>query len=142
MGMVNSRSGEPSGLGRNVSARAAGIPRLAPWQVKFAQSELGCADGGRLRLTDVAAKLKLSVGYFSRAFKNTVGDTPYQWYQRQRITKSIQLLDDNSRTLAEIAIECGFTDESHFITTFSRSIGLTPGRWRRRKLQKAATTSR
>ena len=58
---------------------------------------------------------------------------PGRWYQRERISKSLGLLRDGELSLAEIASECGYFDESHFITSFSRLMGTPPGRWRRRQ---------
>lgn len=107
--------------------------QLAPWQVKLAKDEIVGRLTGGMRITDVAGKLGLSVTHFAKAFRNSVGDTPYRWYQRERIARSMLLLSDTRRSLAEIASECGFTDESHYITAFARTVGVTPGRWRRRR---------
>ncbi len=114
--------------------RRVSAARLAPWQVKLAREEIALRIRDRLRVADVAAKLQLSATHFAKAFKNSVGDTPYRWYQRARIARSMQMLSDGNLSLAEIATECGFTDESHYITSFSRLVGITPGRWRRKKL--------
>ncbi len=120
----------------NVVMTATGVrsgARLAPWQVLIAQAEMARQIRGRLRIGDVAERLHISPTHFAKAFKNSVGMTPDCWYQRARITMSMQLLRDTPSTLTEVAIECGFTDESHFITCFSRLVGVTPGRWRRRE---------
>ncbi|HEX7853226.1 MAG TPA: AraC family transcriptional regulator [Sphingobium sp.] len=114
-------------------APSAQRARLAPWQVKTAQTAMEVQIRGRLKIAEVAAILHLSVTHFAKAFKNSVGVSPYDWYQRARIARSIQLLGDTASSIAEIAVECGFTDESHFITSFSRAVGMTPGRWRRKE---------
>jgi AraC-like DNA-binding protein len=74
----------------------------------------------------------MSTAYFTKAFKNTVGIPPYGWHLRQRITRSASLLHDQKLTLAQIATECGFSDQSHYTKAFRRLIGITPGRWRRK----------
>jgi AraC-like DNA-binding protein len=38
---------------------------------------------------------------------------------------------NSDATLADIAVGCGFADQSHFTRVFARQIGLTPGQWRR-----------
>jgi AraC-like DNA-binding protein len=105
--------------------------RLAPWQVRLATAEMQGQFRGRLRIGDVAAKLKLSTAHFTKAFHNTVGISPYGWFQRARIAHAMGLMRDTALTLAQIASECGYTDESHFSERFDRFVGVRPGRWRR-----------
>jgi AraC family transcriptional regulator len=35
--------------------------------------------------------------------------------------------------LAEIALDCGFSEQSHFTRTFTRMVGTSPGEWRRQR---------
>jgi AraC family transcriptional regulator len=42
-----------------------------------------------------------------------------------------QLLRESALPLADIAVQCGFADQSHFTRVFSGRTGLSPGRWRR-----------
>ena len=106
--------------------------RLAPWQVKIAMTELAAQAHGRLRIADVAAVLQLSPTHFAKAFKNSVGVSPYDWFLRARIRRAMQMLRATDGSIAKIAAECGFTDQSHFTASFARAVGVTPGRWRRR----------
>lgn len=87
---------------------------------------------GVLEVAQIAQGLGMSTEYFAKAFKNTVGVPPYGWHLRQRVTRSASLLHDEKLTLIEIAIECGFTDQSHYTKAFRRLVGITPGRWRRK----------
>jgi AraC-like DNA-binding protein len=41
------------------------------------------------------------------------------------------MLAEGNMSLAEIAAECGFSDQSHFTRTFTHATGIAPGRWRR-----------
>ncbi len=110
--------------------RLADRARLAPWQVKVAQ-ELMSGKGDRaVPLAEIADRLDLSVNHFIKAFANTVGVAPYHWFVRQRIVRAAGLLEANTLSLAEIAAECGFSDQSHFTRSFANSFGTTPGRWR------------
>ncbi|WP_408056533.1 helix-turn-helix domain-containing protein [Tardiphaga alba] len=65
------------------------------------------------------------------AFKKTTGLTPHQWIQSQRIERARNALANTSQPLAEIALECGFSDQSHFTRVFSKIVGSPPGNWRR-----------
>ena len=111
---------------RNSSAR------LAPWQVKLAKEGMIKQLGVGLRIADVAERLALSETHFAKAFRNSVGMPPYQWFQRARITSALRLLAETTSSISDIAAACGYSGESHFITAFSRAVGTTPGRWRRR----------
>jgi AraC family transcriptional regulator len=73
----------------------------------------------------------LSSGYFARAFKRSTGVPPYQWLTKMRGERVKELLKDPRCELADIALLCGFVDQSHLTRVFSRSEGYGPGRWRR-----------
>src|SRR6266567_2961570 len=59
------------------------------------------------------------------------GTTPYRWFIEQRLAQSKSLLESTSDELSEIALACGFADQSHFTRTFSRFVGHSPAVWRR-----------
>lgn len=86
---------------------------------------------GDISISDVAEACNLSRGYFIRAFRETTGMTPYQWLLGERINRARELLRASNAPLAEIAIACGFADQSHFTRVFSSIVGTTPGTWRR-----------
>ncbi|WP_052025416.1 helix-turn-helix transcriptional regulator [Novosphingobium sp. AP12] len=85
----------------------------------------------RLSIGEVASALGLSNSYFVRAFSNTVGVAPYCWLLEQRINEARQLLSHTTIPIAQIALECGFTDQSHFTNAFNRRVGTTPSKWRK-----------
>jgi len=84
-----------------------------------------------IAVADVAEACNLSRGHFLRAFKNSTGETPHKWLQRYRIEQAKQLLTVRSASIAEIALKCGFSDQSHLTRVFSKSVGISPGAWRR-----------
>ncbi|PKA45096.1 AraC family transcriptional regulator (plasmid) [Rhizobium sullae] len=86
---------------------------------------------GNISISEVAEACNLSRGYFIRAFRETTGMTPYQWLLSERINRARELLRASNAPLAEVAIACGFADQSHFTRVFSNIAGLTPGNWRR-----------
>jgi AraC-like DNA-binding protein len=84
-----------------------------------------------LTLAEMAAQSGLSTSHFARAFRETVGLAPHQWLIRRRIDAATEALKDRGLSLAEVAVQCGFADQSHFTRLFSRIAGVSPGAWRR-----------
>lgn len=106
-------------------------PKLAPWQVRTAKAVMEASLTGTILISDVAARCGLSPSYFVRAFRNTVGQAPYDWFLARRILRARRMLCATAFSIAEIALECGFVDQSHFAKTFKRRTGVTPLQWRR-----------
>ncbi|GGE23060.1 AraC family transcriptional regulator [Primorskyibacter flagellatus] len=113
---------------RERECRAAG--GLAPWQLRRAQEMLSADLSAPPGLGAVAATLGLSPSHFLRAFRASAGCPPHAWLQRVRIARAKDLLMMRDLSLADIALETGFADQSHFSRTFLRHTGTTPGRWR------------
>jgi len=83
--------------------------------------------------TDALARIAgLSLGHFNRAFKQSTGDSPHSYVIRKRIAMAKALLVETSRALADIALETGFADQSHFCRTYVAVTGETPSACRRR----------
>lgn len=85
----------------------------------------------RLTIADLAGVACLDPSHFSRAFKRTVGIGPQRYLVRQRLERAKLLMQTTDKTLAWIAQESGFTDQSHLSVTFRRETGMTPGRFRK-----------
>ncbi|MCW2239990.1 helix-turn-helix transcriptional regulator [Azospirillum canadense] len=118
--------------GRLVSSRTAGT--LASWQERRVKEMIAARLDGEIRLADLAAECRLSIGHFVRAFRRTTNTTPHQWLLQRRVEHAKSLMEDRARTLAEIALSCGFADQSHFTRTFTRLAGVPPGVWRQRNV--------
>lgn len=77
----------------------------------------------------------VSRSHFARLFKITMGAPPHRWLMNRRIEAAKQRLIGTSRTINDIALECGFADQSHFIRVFKGVVGFSPGAWRRMMVQ-------
>lgn len=111
----------------------ASQPRLTARQLAMAKHFMLGRLGDRLSVGEVAEALTLSTSYFVRSFTNTVGVAPYRWLVEQRISQARELLTRTTIPLAQVALECGFTDQSHFTNAFNRRVGTTPSKWRKRE---------
>jgi AraC family transcriptional regulator len=82
-------------------------------------------------LVDLAEAGGRSVRHFSRMFRRSTGQTPHGFILRKRVDRAKDFLRTRKMPLAEIALTCGFADQSHFATAFRKSTGKTPVHWRR-----------
>jgi AraC family transcriptional regulator len=104
---------------------------LAPWQAKRVAAYVADNLGGRIRTTDLAEVAQLSASHFTRAFKETFGETPIGYVARQRMRYAQDLMLRSGECLSQIALTCGHCDQSHFTRVFRRKVGMSPRAWRR-----------
>jgi AraC family transcriptional regulator len=104
---------------------------LAAWQVRRAKEILSSNLDGRVPLKEVARECGLSASHFARAFRQSVGTAPHQWLLMHRVHVAKQKLRNSRSSLREVALACGFADQSHLTQVFTRIVGASPGAWRR-----------
>lgn len=104
---------------------------LAAWQLQRARDFINVNLANDPSIAGIAHECGLSSGHFARAFKRSTGVPPYQYLTKMRVERAKELLNDPRCELADIALLCGFVDQSHFTHVFARSEGYSPGRWRR-----------
>jgi AraC family transcriptional regulator len=75
-----------------------------------------------------------TTGHFSTAFRQSLGIAPHAWVRRQRIDRAKALLHDANLGLTQIAIILGYANQSSLGVAFKRETGVTPTRWRTRKI--------
>jgi len=80
-------------------------------------------------LEDLAAEAGLSPLHLLRVFRRHPGVPPHVWLQQRRIAEAVRLLRRGEAT-AEVAVACGFVDQSHLTRTFRRMVGLPPAAFR------------
>ena len=73
----------------------------------------------------------MSPYYFMRMFKRSMHITARQYVIQQRIDRAKELLRSPELEIAEVAYQCGFTNQSHLTNVFRRSTQTTPNAYRR-----------
>jgi AraC-like DNA-binding protein len=72
----------------------------------------------------------MSPAHFATRFRQATGLPPHEAVIRLRLARSKELLADESRTIAAISADLGFSSQAHFTTVFRQRFGVTPAEWR------------
>jgi AraC family transcriptional regulator len=83
-----------------------------------------------LTLGELAAVAEVHPAHLARAFRRHFGLTVGERLRELRVGQARRRLAGNA-PLGEVALDCGFADQSHFTRTFRRATGLTPAAFRR-----------
>jgi AraC-like DNA-binding protein len=87
-------------------------------------------------LEQMAAVARLSPTYFASQFKRTTGLPPHRYVIRRRVERAKQVLQrGRDISLAQVALQAGFSDQSQFSHHFKRCVGVTPGEFRRQSIE-------
>ncbi|MEM1253174.1 MAG: AraC family transcriptional regulator [Cyanobacteria bacterium P01_H01_bin.21] len=89
---------------------------------EFVESNL-CED---LSLESLAAAVGMSSSCFARGFKLATGQSPHKWVMACRLARAKELLAKTNQPIVQIALDCGFSGQSHMTTVFSKALGVTP----------------
>ena len=84
----------------------------------------------RLSLTEIASEVGVHYVHLSRQFHRYNRCTVGEMIRRRRVQHASHLLAHSQTPLAEIALVCGFSDQSHLSFLFKRYMGLSPSKFR------------
>jgi len=87
---------------------------------------------------EVARSVGVSPGHLSQLLKERTGRSFVDWLREARIREACRMLADPDKTLAEIAADCGFCDQSYFTHVFRQTRGTTPRQYRRTRMSNPA----
>jgi AraC family transcriptional regulator len=85
----------------------------------------------KLSLASLAKESGYSRAHFLRMFRAATGLTPHQYVLERRLGAAQQLLRQSRMSLADIALKCGFSSQTHMNDTFRKRLGTTPLEYRR-----------
>jgi AraC family transcriptional regulator len=104
---------------------------LPGWRLKRALELLEADLTKTPSLAELAEPLRLHPTSFCHAFKQSTGLSPHRYLLARRVNRAKELMKDQTRTLTEIALDCGFNGSSHFSIVFKRIAGVSPQVYRR-----------
>ena len=83
-----------------------------------------------IHLNELAGCAALSPYHFSREFRTAVGQSPLRCVWKRRVERAKFLLKNKDLPISIVAIDCGFSSQSHMTTVFKRETGFTPSQYR------------
>jgi AraC-like DNA-binding protein len=107
---------------------------LAPWQLRRAIEFIEANLAGDPSIASLAGECGLSQSHFARAFRQAMGIPPHRWLMQRRLERAKKLLLEGELGLPDIALTCGFADQSHMNRYFVRAEGYSPRKWRQLRL--------
>lgn len=116
--------------------RQAGLALARPrgglpgWRLRRVTEYMEAHLSRDVSLAELAAEVGLSPYHFARAFREATGHSPHAFLVARRVERAKQLLSATPLPLAEIALACGFSSQTHLGAAFKKATGQTPGRYR------------
>jgi AraC family transcriptional regulator len=107
-------------------------PCTPDWLLRTKEMIEDCA-GSEITIADLAAAVAVHPVYLARAFRKHFGNSPGKYLRRKRLLRVRRLLIDTRLPLVEVALRCGFSDQSRMTHAFTSEFGIAPGRYRRRQ---------
>ncbi len=117
-----------SSLGRSAAGKAARehIGGLSKRALKDATDYIGDNLQRDLKLAEIAGAAHMSPYHFSRLFKRSTGLSPHRYLIERRVQRAKELLCGSTLPIVEIALLCGFANQSHLNRHFKRLLGVSP----------------
>ena len=103
---------------------------LPPGRLRCVKDYVEAHLGQNIALEDLAAAACYSEYHFCRAFRQSTGQSPYQYVIQRRMKEAArQLRDHPHRTVGAVARNVGYASRSHFSRQFKKHHGIAPSRW-------------
>lgn len=90
-----------------------------------------------ISLNDLSRQYNYSVSRFSNLFKQKTGYAPIDYFLQMKMQKACQQLDFSDRSIKDIAFSMGFDDPYYFSKRFRTIIGMSPKKYRTRRIDEA-----
>jgi AraC family transcriptional regulator len=106
---------------------------LTPQQCVRAIEHIEECLGDSLTFEGIAKAAGVSTGRLNSEFKRSMKVAPYQYVLNARVRRASALLMSTDLSLAQIAHQCGFSNQQHMTRMVRRVMGRTPGAIRRNR---------
>lgn len=118
-------------LGESVRRLDASESRHVPdWLLRTKEWMEDCA-GDNLSISQLATAAAVHPVYLARAFRKYFGRSPGEYLRHNRLRRAQSLLAKTRLPLVDIALQCGFSDQSRMTHAFTGEFGVTPSQYRR-----------
>lgn len=85
---------------------------------------------GNISCDEMSELIQTNKFILIRSFKAETGRTPYEYLMDLKIEKAKKMLKENTYSITEISMMCGFSSHSHFTYTFKKKTGMSPTKYR------------
>jgi AraC family transcriptional regulator len=104
---------------------------MTPHRLKLIDEIIEARLDSKLTVGELAGALKLSAGFFGRAFRAAIGKAPHDYIIDRRVSRARALLANAALDLSAIAQASGFASHAHMTVTFRHRLGVTPSELRK-----------
>ena len=104
---------------------------LLAWQLNRVVDYIEAHLADKITAVDLADLIRVSTGQLFRAFKISVGVTPFHYLATRRVELACSMMRTTQEPLSRIAVACGLCDQAHLCKVFRRVTGMSPSAWRR-----------
>ncbi|HTC06177.1 MAG TPA: helix-turn-helix transcriptional regulator [Xanthobacteraceae bacterium] len=109
-----------------ISIAPAARSWMTPRRLRLVDELIEARLDAKLTVRELAAALRLSTGFFCRAFKASVGKAPHDYIVDRRVSRARALLQGTPLDLSAVAHASGFASHAHMTATFRSRLGVTP----------------
>lgn len=99
--------------------------------VRRMQDHIGAHLHEAITATDLARVAGYSAWYAQRIFRELIGQPPFEYIRRFRLSKAALVLRDEPARVLDVALDFMFDSHEGFTRSFSKEFGLTPSQYRR-----------
>jgi AraC family transcriptional regulator len=114
--------------------------RTAPLWLHRVEEKLNAEYHARITMDELALEAGVHPVHLSRVFRRCVGKGIGDYVHRLRVRQACERMLDSRATLADISMEVGFADQSHFSRAFRSITGSTPAAFRAMLVRQAITS--
>ncbi len=114
----------------NLIRRRSDVERRTPKWLARVIDRLDSEFSENISSEDLAADVGVHPVHLASVFRKFRHETIGDHVQKKRVERASELLKNFEIPLTEIALSCGFSDQSHFTRVFKRRVGMTPGAYR------------
>lgn len=86
----------------------------------------------KLKLDDMSGAVNISSSHYSRIFTGRTGHSPIDYFIQLKIQQACRILDNSTKSIAEVSNEMGFEDQFYFSRQFKKVMNMSPREYRKR----------